>query len=284
MASGFEDQVKINALPQEGVHCFPANSKQIVSRRIITLILLVVFGAVSVYGFMKMGALLPAAIICCLGAVISVLVFVQTFLIANYRVAIDYNEKNVVLRFRFSNIKIPFESFDARDGSPDKAEALIDGNLSSDKAMYLVLDNVFEDACFQTSTRDLASKEDFLKLKEEAFAIADAYGARNSEDKVRFWNESEKDGQLDDDDIDAIVEAAKEADAEEITPVDEEVAEEETVSVESKTEKLTLNLTDDKKEEDKKEDEPQVETRESRKDESIKLDNPGDSDDGSDKD
>ena len=281
MASGFEDQVKVNALPQEGVHCFPANSKQIVSRRIITLILLVVFGAISVYGFMKMGALLPAAINGCLGAVVSVLVFVQTFLIANYRVAIDYNEKNVVLRFRFSNIKIPFESFDARDGSPDKAEALIDGNLSSDKAMYLVLDNVFEDACFQTSTRDLASKEDFLKLKEEAFAIADAYGARNSEDKVRFWNESEKDNQLDDDDIDAIVEAAKEADVEEITPDDaEEEEEEETASEEIKTEKLTLDLSDDKKEEEKKddekkEDEPQVETRESRKDESIELEKPG---------
>ncbi|MCR5059619.1 MAG: hypothetical protein K6A80_01160 [Saccharofermentans sp.] len=209
MASGFEDQAKISALPQEGVHCFPANAKQINSRRVITAILFVLFAMAAIYGFMKMGMLIILACVGVLGAIISVLVFAQTFLIAKYRVAVDYNEKNIVLRFRYSNIKIPFESFDARDGAPDRAEALVDGNFSNERAMYLVLDNVFEDACFQTSTRDLASKEDFLKLKEEAFAIADAYGARNSEDKVRFWNESEKKSDLDDDDIAAIVEDAR---------------------------------------------------------------------------
>lgn len=209
MASGFEDQAKISALPQEGIHCFPANAKQINSRRVITAILFVLFAMAAIYGFMKMGMLIILACVGVLGAIISVLVFAQTFLIAKYRVAVDYNEKNIVLRFRYSNIKIPFESFDARDGAPDRAEALVDGNFSNERAMYLVLDNVFEDACFQTSTRDLASKEDFLKLKEEAFAIADAYGARNSEDKVRFWNESEKKSDLDDDDIAAIVEDAR---------------------------------------------------------------------------
>ena len=209
MASGFEDQEKIKALPQEGVHCFPANAKQINSRRVITAILFVLFTMAAIYGFMKMGMLIILACVGVLGAIISILVFAQTFLIAKYRVAVDYNEKNVVLRFRYSNIKIPFESFDARDGAPDRAEALVDGNFSNERAMYLVLDNVFEDACFQTSTRDLASKEDFLKLKEEAFAIAEAYGARNSEDKVRFWNESEKKSDLDDDDIEAIVEEAR---------------------------------------------------------------------------
>ncbi len=209
MASGFEDQAKISALPQEGVHCFPASGKQIVSRRIISLILCAVFAAIAVFGFIKMGSLLPAAIIASLGVLICVLVFIQSFLIAKYRVAIDYNEKNVVLRFRFSTIKIAFENFDAREGTPDRAEALVDNNLGGDKAMYLVLDNVFEDACFQTSTRDLASKEDFLKLREETFAIADAYGARNSEDKVRFWNESEKTSSVDDDALDAIIEEAK---------------------------------------------------------------------------
>ena len=209
MASGFEDQAKISALPQEGVHCFPANAKQINSRRVITAILFVLFAMAAIFGFMKMGMYIILACAGILGVIISVLVFAQTFLIAKYRVAVDYNEKNVVLRFRYSNIKIPFESFDARDGAPDRAEALVDGNFSNERAMYLVLDNVFEDACFQTSTRDLASKEDFLKLKEEAFAIAEAYGARNSEDKVRFWNESEKKSDLDDDDIEAIVEEAR---------------------------------------------------------------------------
>ncbi|SCW26389.1 hypothetical protein SAMN02910456_00059 [Ruminococcaceae bacterium YRB3002] len=211
MASGFEDNEKINKLPQEGVHCFPASAKQINGRRVITAILFVVFACIAIYGFAKMGSLLPAAIIGAIGAVVVLLVFIQTFLIAKFRVAVDYNEKNVVLRFRYSTIKIPFESFDARDGEPDKAEQLIDKNMSAEKAMYLVLDNVFEDACFQTSTRDLASKEDFMKLREETFAIAEAYGARNSENKVRFWNESEKDTDIDDDDIASIVEEAKAA-------------------------------------------------------------------------
>ena len=191
MASGFEDQAKINALPKDGVHCFPASSKQINSRRIITGILFIAFAGLAVYGFLKMGTLLIAGIAGALGALITLLVFIQTFLIAKYRVAVDYNEKSVILRFRYSNIKIPFESFDARDGAPDKAEQLIDNNLGTAKAQYLILDNVFEDACFQTSTRDLASSEDFNQLRKEAFAIAEAYGARNSEDKVRFWNESE---------------------------------------------------------------------------------------------
>ena len=209
MASGFEDQEKINQLPTEGVHCFPANAKQINSRRIIAAILFVAFTCGAIYCFTKMDTLLIAAIILAVAAIVVLLVFIQTFLIAKYRVAVDYNEKNVVLRFRYSTIKIPFENFDARVGTPDKAEALIDNNLSAGGAQYLVLDNVYEDACFQTSTRDLASKEDFLKLKDEAFAIADAYGARNSEDKVRFWNESEKKNELDDDDLEAIVEEAR---------------------------------------------------------------------------
>ena len=209
MASGFEDKAKIEKLPSEGVHCFPASGKQITVRRVISGILFLAFGALAVFGFIKMGSLLPAAIIACVGALITLLVFVQSFLIAKYRVAVDYNEKNVVLRFRFSTIKIPFENFDAREGEPDRAEALVDKNMGGEKAMYLVLDNVFEDACFQTSTRDLASREDFLKLREETFAIADAYGARNSEDKVRFWNESEKDADVDDEDLDAIIEEAK---------------------------------------------------------------------------
>ena len=50
---------------------------------------------------------------------------------------------------------------------------------------YLVLDNVFDEACYQTSSKDLASVEDFTKLKEESLAIADAYGARNSEDAIK---------------------------------------------------------------------------------------------------
>ena len=235
MASGFEDQEKINQLPSEGVHCFPASAKQINSRRIITAILFVAFVCGAIYCFTKMDTLLIPAIILAVGAIVVLLVFIQTFLIAKYRVAVDYNEKNIVLRFRYSTIKIPFENFDARIGTPDKAEALIDNNLSAGGAQYLVLDNVYEDACFQTSTRDLASKEDFLKLKEEAFAIADAYGARNSEDKVRFWNESEKKNELDDDDLDAIVEEAR-AETDRSKKTVSEPAEEEEPKAESEAE------------------------------------------------
>ena len=130
--------------------------------------------------------------------------------IAKFRVAVDYNEKNVVLRYRYSKIAIPFENFDGRDGTPDQAEALIDKNFKKDATYYLVLDDVFEDACYQTSSSDLESVDDFKQLREECFAIAEAYGARNSKDKVKFYYEKEL---VADDtgstDLDALVEEAK---------------------------------------------------------------------------
>jgi hypothetical protein len=145
-----------------------------------------------------------------LSAIISILVFAQSFLIAKFRVAVDYNEKNVVLRYRYSKIAIPFENFDGRDGTPDQAEALIDKNFKKDATYYLVLDDVFEDACYQTSSSDLESVDDFKQLREECFAIAEAYGARNSKDKVKFYYEKEL---VADDtgstDLDALVEEAK---------------------------------------------------------------------------
>ena len=42
-----------------------------------------------------------------------------------------------------------------------------------------------DDACYQTTTKDLASREDFFKLRDEAYAIADAYGARNLENAIK---------------------------------------------------------------------------------------------------
>ena len=145
-----------------------------------------------------------------LSTIISILVFAQSFLIAKFRVAVDYNEKNVVLRYRYSKIAIPFENFDGRDGTPDQAEALIDKNFKKDATFYLVLDDVFEDACYQTSSSDLESVDDFKQLREECFAIAEAYGARNSKDKVKFYYEKEL---VADDtgstDLDALVEEAK---------------------------------------------------------------------------
>ena len=219
MGTGFENNGLIAKLPQEGVHCFPANESQIKTRRIVTIILMVAFIALTVVFCLvlaKKQYILGG--ICGVGFIISLLVFIQSFLIAKYRVAVDYNEKKIVLRYRFSLIDIPFDSFDAREGEPDKAEEMLNNAMNQGSVTkYLVLDNVFDEACYQTSTKDLASKEDFEKLKKETFAIADAYGARNSEEAIKpntdadaaaAKKENMKDitpGELNDDDIDAIV-------------------------------------------------------------------------------
>ena len=186
MGTGFENNGLIAKLPTEGVHCFPANPGQIKNRRIITVILMIAFIALAAVFYFVMNKLIILSCVSVLGFVISLLVFIQTFLIEKFRVAIDYNEKKLVLRYRYSLIDIPFDSFDARDGEPDKAEEMLNNAVNKGSlTQYLVLDNVFDEACYQTSTKDLASKEDFEQLKKESFAIADAYGARNSEGAIK---------------------------------------------------------------------------------------------------
>lgn len=201
----------IEKLPKEGVHCYPANASKITRNRIVSVIFfvigvfLVLVGLLKVSdGMLKIGLLVVGG----LSAVISTLVFAQSFLIAKFRVAVDYNEKNVVLRYRYSKIAIPFENFDGRDGTPDQAEALIDKNFKKDTTFYLVLDDVFEDACYQTSSSDLESVDDFKQLREECFAIAEAYGARNSKDKVKFYYEKDE-ADVGSTEIDAIIEETK---------------------------------------------------------------------------
>ncbi len=187
MGTGFENNDLIAKLPQEGVHCFPANEAQIKNRRIITVILMVVFIALAVvFCLVLANKQYILGAVSGVGFIISLLVFVQTFMIEKFRVAIDYNEKKLVLRYKFSLIDIPFDSFDAREGEPDKAEEMLNNAVNKGAVtQYLVLDNVFDEACYQTSSKDLASVEDFTKLKEESLAIADAYGARNSEDAIK---------------------------------------------------------------------------------------------------
>jgi len=201
----------IEKLPKEGVHCYPANASKITRNRIVSVIFcvigvfLVLVGLLKVSdNMLKIGLLVVGG----LSAVISILVFAQSFLIAKFRVAVDYNEKNVVLRYRYSKIAIPFENFDGRDGTPDQAEALIDKNFKKDTTFYLVLDDVFEDACYQTSSSDLESVDDFKQLREECFAIAEAYGARNSKDKVKFYYEKDE-ADVGSTEIDAIIEETK---------------------------------------------------------------------------
>ena len=252
MASGFEDQAKISALPQEGVHCFPANAKQINSRRVITAILFVLFAMAAIYGFMKMGMLIILACVGVLGAIISVLVFAQTFLIAKYRVAVDYNEKNVVLRYRYSKIAIPFENFDGRDGSPDQAEELINKNFKKDTTYYLVLDDVFEDACYQTSSTDLESVDDFKQLRDECFAIAEAYGARNSKDKVKFYYEKGETSDTGSTEIDAVIEETRA----------EKKAEEEAEAKKREEEQAAREAEEAAKEAEEASEEPEAETEE----------------------
>lgn len=209
----FQNKDLIAKLPKEGVHCYAGNPGKIMRNRIVSIIFFLLSGALAAFGFInaKNGVIMLA--LGCVGillAVCFILVFCQTFLVAKFRVAVDYNEKNIVLRYRYSKILIPFENFDARDGAPDQAEAIIDKNFKKEGNAYLVLDDVFEDACYQTSISDLESKDDFNKLKADCFAIADAYGARNSKDKVKFYYEKDDEkGSSGDADMDALIEEAR---------------------------------------------------------------------------
>lgn len=214
MPTELENKELIEKLPQEGVHCYPANPSKITRNRVLSVIFCILGVFLVLIGLLKVtDNILKIALLVVggLSTLISILVFAQSFLIAKFRVAVDYNEKNVVLRYRYSKIAIPFENFDGRDGSPDQAEAIIDKNFKKNATFYLVLDDVFEDACYQTSSSDLESVDDFKQLREECFAIAEAYGARNSKDKVKFYYEKDS-GETKDagsTDLDALVEEAK---------------------------------------------------------------------------
>ena len=212
MNNELENKELIEKLPKEGVHCYPANPSKITRNRIVSVIFFIIGLFLLGIGFLKVNdnyiIKIGLLVVGCLSALISLLVFAQSFLIAKFRVAVDYNEKNVVLRYRYSKIAIPFENFDGRDGAPDQAEALIDKNFKKDATYYLVLDDVFEDACYQTSSTALESVDDFKQLREECFAIAEAYGARNSKDKVKFYYEKDE-ADTGSTDIDAVIEETK---------------------------------------------------------------------------
>ena len=166
----FQNKELIAKLPKEGVHCYAGNPGKIMRNRILSLVMFALSVALAVVGIINRANGMLMLILACVGillAVCFVLVFCQTFLVAKFRVAVDYNNKNIVLRYRYSKILIPFENFDARDGSPDQAEAMIDKNFNKEGNAYLVLDDVFEDACYQTSIADLESREDFEKLNAD---------------------------------------------------------------------------------------------------------------------
>lgn len=167
-----------DSLLKDTVHCFPANRNTIMLRRILTAVLGIGFIASSVYFFLPASRSIGLSGFSIAGAIICILVFVQTFLIASYRVALDYTINEVVLRYQFTKIRIPFEDFDTREGKPDQASSLLttlQKSSSKPPVKYLILDNVRESACYQTTSKDLASPEDFDQLESEAKKIRDVY-------------------------------------------------------------------------------------------------------------
>jgi hypothetical protein len=244
----FQNKELIAKLPQEGVHCYAGNPGKIMRNRVVSLIMFALSVALAVVGIINRANGMLMLILAGLGVLLAVcfiLVFCQTFLVAQFRVAVDYNNKNIVLRYRYSKILIPFENFDARDGSPDQAEAMIDKNFNKEGNSYLVLDDVFQDACYQTSIADLESKEDFEKLKADCFAIADAYGARNSKDKVKFYYEKDDEkGSSGDADMDALIEEAR----------NEQKADKKNAFTEEASEESSEEFTEESTEEEKKEE------------------------------
>lgn len=222
-------QEELDKLPKDTVHCFPASKTQILRRRIICLIVAaLVCGAV---GFLIAGKTDPGPLLWCVfGAIFLVcaVVFVHTFVIAKYRVAMDYQKNEVALRYMFSKITIPFDSFDARDGAADRATQLIANSTigaNMAKVSYLILDNVYEEVCYQTSSKDLASQEDFDLLAKEAKAVAAVYKAKEKYDALKIDDDEEKGKLSDDESVNLVKDAIKE-EAEEKAEEAEKVVEE----------------------------------------------------------
>lgn len=183
-------------LPTGTVHCFPANPKQVLLRRVLSVLGALIGSAGATYFLMTDTPYYWLAFLFAVLFIVCALVFAQTFLIAGYRVAVDYEKKEVVLRYVFRKLKIPFEDFDCREGEPDKAQRAlgkIRASANRPQRMYLILDNVHDEACYQTSSYDLASNSDFLKLKEEAEQISRVFKAREKyEAEIREEDESDE--------------------------------------------------------------------------------------------
>ena len=107
----------------------------------------------------------------------------------------DYKNNEVALRYMFSKITIPFDSFDARDGEGDRVAQLLKNSTlgaNMEHVDYLILDNVYEEVCYQTSSKDLATKEDFDLLVKEAKAVSAVYKAKEKYDALKTDEEDEK--------------------------------------------------------------------------------------------
>lgn len=165
-------------LPKDTVHCYPARKSIIIRRRVISVVLGAVLLAASVFFLLPQSRSIGLMAFAAGGFAVCLIVFLQSFLIAKYRVALDYVNNEVVLRYQFQKICIPFTDFDTRAGKPDDAQMQFSRmflRATRIAPKYLILDNVRESACYQTSSKDLASPEDFDQLKAEAENIRDVY-------------------------------------------------------------------------------------------------------------
>ena len=221
-------QEELDKLPKDTVHCFPASKKQILKRRIITVVIAVI--EAGLIGYLLAGKTDPGPLLWCVFAAIFIIcavVFIHTFVIAKYRVAMDYKKNEVVLRYMFNKITIPFDSFDGRDGAADRATQLLQNSTlgaNMEHVDYLILDNVYEEVCYQTSSKDLASKEDFDLLAKEAKLVSSVYKAKEKYDALKT-DEEDKPKSSDDDSVSLVKEALledKEEKAEELKKRQEE--------------------------------------------------------------
>lgn len=243
-------QEELDKLPKDTVHCFPASKTQILKRRIICLIIAALDAAAA--GYLLAGKTDPGPLLWCVfGAImlICIVVFIHTFVIAKYRVAMDYQKNEVALRYMFNKITIPFDSFDAREGAADRATQLLQNSTlgaNMVKADYLVLDNVYEEVCYQTSSKDLASKEDFDMLAKEAKLVSSVYKAKEKYDALNVdENNSKKDSK--DDTVDLVKEAIKEEKAEKAEKAAEEAAEAIKADAEEAVEEVKEEISSEKK-------------------------------------
>lgn len=172
------------SLPQNVVHCFPANRTVILRRRVLSVFFGLMFIAGSVFFLLPDATSIVLSIASMIGAISCILIVVQSFLIESYRVALDYEQNEVVLRYQFQKIKIPFEDFDTRDGQPDRVQTAWSSLPVKSRrapAKFLILDNVRDSACYQTANHDLASEEDFNQLKTEAETIRNCFRGEQEE-------------------------------------------------------------------------------------------------------
>lgn len=248
-------QEELDKLPKDTVHCFPASKKQILKRRIITLIIAALDAAAA--GYLIAGKTDPGPLLWCVfGAIllICIVVFIHTFVIAKYRVAMDYQKNEVALRYMFNKITIPFDSFDGRDGEGDRvAQMLKNSTLGAnmEHVDYLILDNVYEEVCYQTSSKDLASKEDFDMLAKEAKLVSSVYKAKEKYDALKTDEEDSKSDSKDDS-MNLVKEAIKEEKAEKAEKAAEEAAEAVKADAEEAVEEIKEEISSEEKDSEEK--------------------------------